>query len=97
MPEVRKKTQRARQASRYAGRLLRINTSEATDWTVHLLMIVSVPAVMHGLYDTLLKKGFDGYALAVALASFVWLALMLERARSSDKEYTRRGVVPAAA
>jgi len=73
------------------------NTSEATDWTVHLLMIISVPAVMHGLYDTLLKKGFDGYALAVALASFAWLAFMLERARSSDEEYTPRRVIRAVA
>jgi RsiW-degrading membrane proteinase PrsW (M82 family) len=73
------------------------NTSEASDWTLHLLMIISVPAVMHGLYDTLLKKGFDGYALAVALASFAWLAFMLERARSGDEEYGPRRVVRAAA
>jgi RsiW-degrading membrane proteinase PrsW (M82 family)/DNA-directed RNA polymerase subunit RPC12/RpoP len=73
------------------------NTSEATDWTVHLLMIISVPAVMHGLYDTLLKKGFDGYALAVALASFAWLAFMLERARSSGEEYNPRRVIRAVA
>jgi RsiW-degrading membrane proteinase PrsW (M82 family) len=73
------------------------NTSEATDWTLHLLLIISVPAIMHGLYDTLLKKGFDGYALAVALASFAWLAFMLERARSSDEEYTPRRVARAAA
>jgi RsiW-degrading membrane proteinase PrsW (M82 family) len=72
------------------------NTSEATDWTLHLLMIISVPAIMHGLYDTLLKKGFDGYALAVALASFAWLAFMLERARSSDEEYSPRRVARVA-
>lgn len=73
------------------------NTSEATDWSLHLLMIISVPAVMHGLYDTLLKKGFDGYALAVALASFAWLAFMLERARSGDEEYAPRRIVRATA
>jgi hypothetical protein len=34
---------------------------------------------------------------AIALASFAWLAFMLERARSSDEEHTPRRVVRAAA
>jgi RsiW-degrading membrane proteinase PrsW (M82 family) len=69
------------------------NTSEAKDWFLHLLMIIAVPVVLHGLYDTLLKKGMDGYALAVALASFAWLAFMLERARNANTDYTPRRVV----
>jgi len=73
------------------------NTSEATDWAMHLLMIISVPAILHGLYDTLLKKGMEGYALAVALASFAWLAFMIERARSDDPEQTSRRLARAAA
>jgi RsiW-degrading membrane proteinase PrsW (M82 family) len=69
------------------------NTSEATEYGVHLLMIISVPAIMHGLYDTLLKKGFEGYALLVALASFAWLAFLLERARSLDEESAPRRAI----
>jgi RsiW-degrading membrane proteinase PrsW (M82 family) len=67
-----------------ARNLSGFNTSEATDWAMHLLMIISVPAILHGLYDTLLKKGMEGYALAIALASFAWLAFLIERARSDD-------------
>jgi RsiW-degrading membrane proteinase PrsW (M82 family) len=73
------------------------DTSEGSDYAVHMLLIISVPAILHGLYDTLLKKGFDGYALAVALASFAWLAILIERARSSDEEYTPRRLAKAAA
>jgi hypothetical protein len=72
------------------------NTSEASGYAVHLLLIISVPAILHGLYDTLLKKGFEGYALAVAAASFAWLVFLLERARSSE-EYAPRRVIHATA
>jgi RsiW-degrading membrane proteinase PrsW (M82 family) len=40
--------------------------------------LVLVPMVLHGLYDTLLKKDHDGLALVVALASFGWLAWQIE-------------------
>jgi hypothetical protein len=72
------------------------DTSEGSDYAVHMLLIISVPAILHGLYDTLLKKGFDGYALAVALASFAWLALLIERARSNNDEPVPRRLAPAA-
>lgn len=42
------------------------------------IFIVGVPIILHGAYDTLLKKDHDGWALAVALASFGWLALQVE-------------------
>jgi RsiW-degrading membrane proteinase PrsW (M82 family)/DNA-directed RNA polymerase subunit RPC12/RpoP len=69
-------------------------TNDFKDWTMQLLIVVSVPAVLHGLYDTLLKKEMQGFALLVALASFGWLAFMLERLRYENSDVTPgRGLV----
>jgi hypothetical protein len=46
---------------------------------------VAVPMVLHGLYDTLLKKGMSGWALAVAGVSFLYLAYQVERQRGEEK------------
>jgi hypothetical protein len=43
--------------------------------------MVAVPMVLHGLYDTLLKKDHSGWALATAVVSFVWLIYQIEGAR----------------
>jgi RsiW-degrading membrane proteinase PrsW (M82 family) len=60
-------------------------TEETSDWFLHLFYILAVPVILHGLYDTLLKRDMGGYALLVALLSFAWLMFMLERARSRDE------------
>lgn len=44
--------------------------------------IISVPMVLHGFYDTLLKKDHEGWALFTALLSFLWLILLIERTLS---------------
>jgi RsiW-degrading membrane proteinase PrsW (M82 family) len=44
-----------------------------------LLKIIAVPMILHGLYDTALKKEMNGLALLVALFSFCWIALQVER------------------
>jgi hypothetical protein len=49
-----------------------------------LVILISIPMVLHGLYDTLLTKNMDGLALTVALASFGWLVLMIEAAREKE-------------
>jgi RsiW-degrading membrane proteinase PrsW (M82 family) len=54
------------------------------DGFYRLLILISIPMVLHGLYDTLLKKDIDGIALAVALVSFGWLAIMIETAREKE-------------
>ena len=41
---------------------------------------------VQGLYDTLLKKDLELWALAVGAASFAWFALQVEMARSTDPE-----------
>ena len=52
-------------------------------WGVALVwvMLVSIPMLLHGLYDTLLKKDHSGWALAAALVSFAWFAWQIEKAR----------------
>lgn len=49
-----------------------------------VVMIVGVPMVLHGLYDTLLKMDYNGWALGVAVASFGWLAWQIERMQRAE-------------
>jgi RsiW-degrading membrane proteinase PrsW (M82 family) len=48
------------------------------EYLFRLLQIVAVPMVLHGLYDTLLKKQMDGFALATAIVSLAWMAIQFE-------------------
>ena len=75
---------------------------EASDWFQWIVLVVSiiaVPMVLHGLYDTCLKKDYNIAAIGVAIASFGWLAFLSSRLYGSDdaeatkamlKEYKRR-------
>jgi RsiW-degrading membrane proteinase PrsW (M82 family) len=47
-----------------------------------LCRVLWMPILLHGLYDTLLKKEMNGAALIVALASFAWLVWKIEHARA---------------
>jgi RsiW-degrading membrane proteinase PrsW (M82 family) len=51
-------------------------------WIPLMVRIVAVPMVLHGLYDTLLKRELDPLALVAAVVSFGWLAFAIVRARS---------------
>jgi hypothetical protein len=57
---------------------------EWADLCLPLLRILAVPMVLHGLYDTLLKKDLDVWALAVGVATFAWFAWRIETARGTD-------------
>jgi RsiW-degrading membrane proteinase PrsW (M82 family) len=48
-------------------------------------VLVAAPMILHGFYDTLLKKDMSGYALLVALISFGWLVWQVEQARKRDE------------
>jgi hypothetical protein len=73
-----------------ADKWLDSNSEDYSDMFAAALVSIAVPAVLHGLYDTLLKKEMPGYALAVAAASFVWLSFVVERARGLEEpERTR--------
>jgi len=68
---------------------------EWTTYAVAILQILAVPMVLHGLYDTLLKKDLELWALAIGVATFAWFALQVEMARGSDAEAkgTRRAAL----
>lgn len=54
---------------------------ELDDWAGFLLPTLGLPMVLHGLYDTLLKRDYDLWALAVALGSFGWMLFQMKQAR----------------
>jgi RsiW-degrading membrane proteinase PrsW (M82 family) len=69
------------------------------DFFAPTLVYIAVPMVLHGLYDTLLKKDYNWWALMVALASFGYLAFQVSRLHGADtaqatadmlREYKRR-------
>lgn len=49
-----------------------------------LFLVVGIPMVLHGLYDTLLKREMNGAALAVAVLSFLFLAFQISRLHGAD-------------
>jgi RsiW-degrading membrane proteinase PrsW (M82 family) len=57
---------------------------EIPQLALNLLRILAIPMVLHGLYDTLLKKDAPGLALFCALVSFAWLAFQIEQRRESE-------------
>jgi RsiW-degrading membrane proteinase PrsW (M82 family) len=54
------------------------------EYAFTVLRILAVPMILHGLYDTLLKKEMNAPALAVAVISFAWLAWNVEFARRAE-------------
>ncbi len=65
----------ARNVDEYEG------VEDAAGFGLFMLRVLAVPMVLHGFYDTLLKKDMNGWALLVALMSFGWLAFQIEMAR----------------
>lgn len=58
-----------------------------SDWSELLascIKVLGVPILLHGLYDTLLKRQMEGLALLAAVLSFLWLVLLVERARRHE-------------
>jgi RsiW-degrading membrane proteinase PrsW (M82 family) len=54
---------------------------DSAGFGLFMLRMLAVPMVLHGFYDTLLKKDMNVWALAVALLSFAWFAWQIEYAR----------------
>ena len=61
-----------------------IRGTEGFAYAWALLRIIAVPMVLHGLYDTLLKKDMELAALGVAITSFFWFAWLVESARAEE-------------
>jgi RsiW-degrading membrane proteinase PrsW (M82 family) len=69
---------------------------EQEHWPIYVLAVlwmIAIPMVLHGLYDTLLKKDLELLALVVAAASFGYLAWVISRLRHSDDEDERAAYV----
>ena len=66
---------------------------DAENWynvLFNAVVLVSAPMVLHGFYDTLLKKDMSGYALGVAVISFAWLVYQIETARRQEEQIPAR-------
>jgi hypothetical protein len=83
----------------YVRRDMFENLEHWYDWTFPTIFVIAVPAILHGLYDTCLKKDMNGFALLTAFASFGYLAFLFSRLQTVDdvaankamlKEYKRR-------
>lgn len=56
------------------------------EFVANVLILVAVPVLLHGLYDTALKKDMSAVALAAAAASIAWFTWCFERVRRDASE-----------
>jgi RsiW-degrading membrane proteinase PrsW (M82 family) len=63
------------------------------EYIPRLVVIVGVPMVLHGLYDTLLKKDMNAGALGVAVLSFLFLAFQIGRLHGEDDAEARKAML----
>jgi RsiW-degrading membrane proteinase PrsW (M82 family) len=54
------------------------------DWFIPLFRMMGISVVLHGLYDTCLKREHEVVALLVGVASFAWFFWLSERARRQE-------------
>jgi RsiW-degrading membrane proteinase PrsW (M82 family) len=62
---------------------------DSCDWFLGLLKVQSVPMLLHGLYDTLLKRDMNALALLTAVASFGWFVFLMIKSHAADPEPER--------
>ncbi|HEY7428575.1 MAG TPA: PrsW family glutamic-type intramembrane protease [Gemmataceae bacterium] len=63
------------------------------EYIPRLYLIVGVPMILHGLYDTLLKKDMNAAALGIAVLSFLFLAFQISRLHGEDDEASRAALL----
>ncbi len=64
-------------------------SNDTSDMAIAGLKAIAVPAILHGLYDTLLKRDLEAWALVTAVVSFAWLVGVIEHARWSEAAQER--------
>jgi len=64
---------------------------EGFEYILAVLRIIAVPMVLHGLYDTMLKKDMNFPALGIACLSFAWFAWLVESSRGAEDAAELRG------
>ena len=55
------------------------------EWPLPVLKILGISMVLHGAYDTFLKRDLEIFALLVAIASFVWFFRLYERVVADER------------
>ena len=63
------------------------------DWLAPIIVVIAMPMVLHGLYDTALKREMSGFAMLVAIASFGWLAFLSSRLYGRDDEAANKAML----
>lgn len=61
-----------------------LHASSVFEWLLPALFAVTVPVVLHGLYDTCVKKELYGFAALIAVASFAYLGFLLRAPEPRD-------------
>jgi RsiW-degrading membrane proteinase PrsW (M82 family) len=69
------------------------NVENWYEWIFPIIFVIGVPMVLHGLYDTCLKKEMNGVALLVAFASFGYLAFLFSRLQTVDDEAANKAML----
>ena len=64
-------------------------SGDTADTVTAAVKAIAVPALLHGLYDTLLKRDMAAWAMVIAIVSFAWLVAVIEHARWSEDPRTR--------
>ena len=59
-----------------------ISNKSMVSWLAVVIMALAPSAILHGLYDTLLKHQMAPAALFVSILSFLWMTLQIELANS---------------
>ncbi len=62
-------------------------------WVGPILTVLAVPMVLHGLFDTCLKRDLPAAALGVAFVSFGWLAFLTSRLYGADDADATRAML----
>jgi RsiW-degrading membrane proteinase PrsW (M82 family) len=63
-----------------------LRDADGGTWALLILRVLAIPMILHGLYDTLLKKEMNAYALLAAVASFAYLAVMVEVSKRREDD-----------
>jgi hypothetical protein len=63
------------------------------DWIMTVMAIIAVPILLHGLFDTMVKKDLNVLALLVAIAAFAWLAWLIKQAQAREHAIATAPVV----
>ena len=58
-----------------------------------VLVVIGIPMILHGLYDTSLKRDMNWLAMIVAVASFGWLAFLSSRLYGTDDVESNRAML----